>query len=685
MTTTKNTTTLLLLALISLLIGVQQSHAQKSNYNWLFGDRAAISFKSGNGQASFINPQKFTTQTASISHPETGELIFYTNGTTFWNSNHDTFGQETLPGNFYENIIIIPYPSNNNKYFVFIAEHFRLYYAVVDMSANGGLGKVSQSYTLITNNVIGQFALVKHKYLKGVSWLVAHEVSSNLFLTFKIDTGVSLTPVVSNIGLTLLSYGGLTSNNQGSKIVLTHIVQNNNAVQMFDFDGACGTLSNPILLPRENNWGQTRDVTFSANDSKLYLINSNPSICLVQLHGPNFQNYTNINANGNNMWNLRLGPDNKIYISTYSNLSIGKYIDYINFPDLDAPQCELKQNTFNLDDGTGRTSGFRLPEFEKGRTIISPIRDSIFSIKGQCVNQTSTFIYNTNHLFDFITWEFEPGKLSNQITAQYTYTKKGKYPIKLIINRCDVSYVLFDSITVGEAPEFDLPTDTFKCAVNTVTLNGPTCDNYLWSTGSTQQTITGLDTGLVWLKAGNGSCFNYDTITIKNYPDIIKQLGSEYFLCEDEKEVIKLDAGEGFIAYKWTPTNDTTQWIMVKQVGDYFVKVTDNTGCIGDDNTKVKRKCGVILHVPNIFTPNNDGYNDVFLPVSSDVVSYELKVYNRWGQLVFTSADVGQGWDGTINGKTGASDVYVYQITYQGYQNKVLKTFTKMGNVTLVY
>ena len=154
---------------------------------------------------------------------------------------------------------------------------------------------------------------------------------------------------------------------------------------------------------------------------------------------------------------------------------------------------------------------------------------------------------------------------------------------------------------------------------------------------------------------------------------------------EDEKEVIKLDAGEGFIAYKWTPTNDTTQWIMVKQVGDYFVKVTDNTGCIGDDNTKVKRKCGVILHVPNIFTPNNDGYNDVFLPVSSDVVSYELKVYNRWGQLVFTSADVGQGWDGTINGKTGASDVYVYQITYQGYQNKVLKTFTKMGNVTLVY
>ena len=74
----------------------------------------------------------------------------------------------------------------------------------------------------------------------------------------------------------------------------------------------------------------------------------------------------------------------------------------------------------------------------------------------------------------------------------------------------------------------------------------------------------------------------------------------------------------------------------------------------------------------------------MFLPVGRDVVTYELKIYNRWGQLIFTSNDVNLGWDGIINGKTAASDAYVYQITYQGYQNKVLKTFKKMGNVTLL-
>ena len=148
--------------------------------------------------------------------------------------------------------------------------------------------------------------------------------------------------------------------------------------------------------------------------------------------------------------------------------------------------------------------------------------------------------------------------------------------------------------------------------------------------------------------------------------------------------MVTLDAGEGFTSYKWTPTNDTTQWIVVKNTGEYFVKVTDNFGCIGSDDTKVKRRCGVQLHIPNSFTPNADGINDIFVPVGLDIETYRISIYNRWGQLVFNSNNLTEGWDGNFNNKPAESGVYIYKIDYQGYKNKQLQQFTRTGNLTLM-
>ena len=243
---------------------------------------------------------------------------------------------------------------------------------------------------------------------------------------------------------------------------------------------------------------------------------------------------------------------------------------------------------------------------------------------------------------------------------------------------------MIDSISIHEVPTKNFPEDTITCKNNSIKLSGPLCEKYLWSTGQTSSTITINQIGKIWLIASNGNCTNADTILIKNHPDIITQLGREYFLCEDEKEVVKLDAGEGFTTYKWSPSNDTTQWVIVRNIGNYFVKVTDNNGCIGIDDTKVKRKCGVIVHIPNVFTPNNDGYNDVFSPIGIDLISYQLNIFSRWGQLVFSSTDISTGWNGTTRGKQAPDDLYIYQLTYQGYQNKILKTFTQNGNFTLI-
>lgn len=83
------------------------------------------------------------------------------------------------------------------------------------------------------------------------------------------------------------------------------------------------------------------------------------------------------------------------------------------------------------------------------------------------------------------------------------------------------------------------------------------------------------------------------------------------------------------------------------------------------------------IFVPNVFSPNNDGQNDVFKPRGTEPFEYELRIYDRWGNLVFSSTEFDVGWDGTMNGTAMNSAVFVYYILSGG-------TVMDKGNVTLV-
>ena len=98
-------------------------------------------------------------------------------------------------------------------------------------------------------------------------------------------------------------------------------------------------------------------------------------------------------------------------------------------------------------------------------------------------------------------------------------------------------------------------------------------------------------------------------------------------------------------------------------------------GCPGSDSVYIiLREEPVIepsqyFYIPNAFTPDGDGMNDVFKPVLTNPVStiYSLQftIYDRWGGEVFTSHDIGQGWDGTKNGRECPAGAYIYRITFQ--------------------
>ena len=72
------------------------------------------------------------------------------------------------------------------------------------------------------------------------------------------------------------------------------------------------------------------------------------------------------------------------------------------------------------------------------------------------------------------------------------------------------------------------------------------------------------------------------------------------------------------------------------------------------------------IKVPNIFTPNGDGVNDLFLVQYRSIAEFNMWVYNRWGKLVFSTTDPDRGWDGTIYGKPAAEGAYFYVIRAKG-------------------
>jgi len=121
------------------------------------------------------------------------------------------------------------------------------------------------------------------------------------------------------------------------------------------------------------------------------------------------------------------------------------------------------------------------------------------------------------------------------------------------------------------------------------------------------------------------------------------------------------------------PTSSTDSTIK------YTVTLTDSFGCKYSDETLVLVEGS--LYIPNAFTPNGDGINDFFGPEAKDVTRFSLKIFNRWGEVIFTSNNLKNSWDGTFKGKTAQNDVYVYQLNYEFNTGK---TSNFVGRVTLI-
>jgi gliding motility-associated-like protein len=146
-------------------------------------------------------------------------------------------------------------------------------------------------------------------------------------------------------------------------------------------------------------------------------------------------------------------------------------------------------------------------------------------------------------------------------------------------------------------------------------------------------------------------------------------------------KLVLIPAGK-FNSWHWS-TGENSSFITIKEAGNYSLTVTDQNGCKATEFIQVFSKdCLTGVYVPNAFTPNRDGHNDSFKAlVYGPVSSFSLQIYNRYGEIVFTSNDPEKGWDGFYKGKPSDNGNYVWTCRYQFTDGE--KTLLK-GNLVLL-
>ncbi|MEM7374204.1 MAG: gliding motility-associated C-terminal domain-containing protein [Bacteroidota bacterium] len=316
---------------------------------------------------------------------------------------------------------------------------------------------------------------------------------------------------------------------------------------------------------------------------------------------------------------------------------------------------------------------------------------------GACLNDTVIFDTGLPDDRAFAIWDFGDGSGSNLLAPSHIYDALGTYRVRLILTDIclktvdtieqDLIVTLRQQVFAGEDQRLcegasveliatDLPEATY-------TWTGP--QDYF----SEEQFPTILDmqpnmSGEYSVVGTISGCSTYPNVTevfVRPTPD--PELREDTSICDGGP--ILLESPYLYDRYQWASGSSMPSFL-VTEPGEYILTVTDDLNCIGSDTVSIVAFCPPQLFVPTGFTPNNDGFNDLFAFRASYMIRFEIQVFNRWGQIVFATDNPDQYWDGTLpGGKLASEGVYVWQANFD-YDGRDGFTYVRRqsGTITLV-
>ena len=261
---------------------------------------------------------------------------------------------------------------------------------------------------------------------------------------------------------------------------------------------------------------------------------------------------------------------------------------------------------------------------------------------------------------DFDTYRWHDGSTD----SIYRVFKDGVYWVKVIDKfLCEFTDTL--EVFLSPPPVTGINWNTDICEGDSAILDALNPGaSYLWSTGELSQKIVVKDSGFYWVLINTGRCEAKDSTIARIYEYPKSILEDEIVYCEKEYPYgINVVGGSVEYRYQWS-NGQVTNTVILASEGHYSVKITAGRNCSLIDEFDVKHLCSEFIYVPNSFTPNNDMINDEFRISAGNMDSFEILIYNRWGEVIFRSTNPDFSWDGTLDGNEMLQGTYVWKIYY---------------------
>ncbi len=575
--------------IIILCITSQYVFSQKETNNWCFGSGIELSFNGGiptvTDGSSLVN---YIESSASISNAN-GDLLFYSDGITVWDKNHYVMPNGTgLKGDNSTSqvAVIIQKPNSTNIYYLFSLEALggSLFYSIIDMNLNGGLGAVKEkNIFLMGDNMTEKLTAVKHCNNRDV-WLVSVKYITEYpvllppqFCSFLITPYGINSPVFTDAPNTVSNIGQMKASPNGKYLAWDGI---NHAF----FDNYNGTVSNFKNIP-STSWPPN---IFNSN----YLVEFSPNSEVLYTGSFQIDLLTNsisyfVGSNDTVVLGIQLALNDKIYTLSDS------FIYVINDPNILGVGCNPAKISYN---SFGKTP-WGVPNFMSSY-FYHPKGE--FTYTGECTGMINFQLKNTIGI-DSVHWIFHDNSISKNWNSSYLYSQVGTYEVKSVVYVSGVPDTTSQCVSINGVFKNVLGKDTSICVGNKLEIFVPyyAVGKYLWNNG------------------------------------------------------------------------DTTSSLMVNEAGTYSVKITNACGSYRDTIVVNKKSCEkkIPFFIPNVFTPNDDGHNDVFQIKLLDYITNEesltCDVFNRWGERVGFYRGINGSWDGkTAAGIELSSGVYYYHIEY---------------------
>lgn len=589
--------------IVTLLLGYYSLHAQKEANIWYFGVNAGLDFNSGSPVAITDGQLQTEEGCATISN-KNGELLFYTDGSTVWNRNHNVMLNGTgLKGHYSStnSAIIIPKPDFPNIYYIFTIDSNAgadgIQFSEVDMSLDGGMGGVtSNKNNLLFAPTTEQVTAIKNPLFESY-WVVSHKWLNNEFIVYEVtSSGVNTTPVVSTLGGTPggIFSGVMKISPNGKKIAISNTA--NSRLALCDFNPVTGQVSNYMNL-QISAYG----LEFSPNSKLLYVSDNYDGRALYQFNLES-SNETEINnsrvvvsggVTDHDFGSMQLGTDGKIYIARYDK----GYLDVIDEPNLLGLNSNYQQEAVYLN---GKISKLGLPPF-----IQSFFNSYSISYENICFGSETMF--ELSDTVDAVTWNFgDPASGINNtsqdmqpthiFSAPGIYEVTVEYTADLAVSRDTTSVTIYNEQITPLPSSF----------INNITV------------------VDNSDNNTITIDATNLEPGNYEYT-----------LNTESSSYQDEPYFEHVKAGV------------------------YTLYIRDKNSCrVGSIQIPV-------IGYPKYFTPNGDGINDYwrigginaqFQPNS------DIFIFDRYGKLLKQLNPSSTGWDGTFNGLLLPSDDYWFSV-----------------------